>query len=92
MSAAAAGPLFLFSPALSLSAEFGMGIRLAYDQLFSDAAAQLTALKPTSGNDALVDEILTAKQNTTAEIDAQRERVAKLKTIAKDERMLALAD
>ena len=74
------------------NAEFGMGIRLAYDQLFSDAAAQLTALKPTLGNDALVDEILTAKQNTTAEIDAQRERVAKLKTITKDERMLALAD
>ena len=74
------------------NAEFGMGIRLAYDQLFSDAAAQLTALKPTLGNDALVDEILNAKQNTTAEIDAQRERVAKLKTITKDERMLALAD
>ncbi len=74
------------------NAEFGMGIRLAYDQLFSDAAAQLTALKPTLGNDALVDEILTAKQNTTAEIDAQRERVAKLKTLTKDERMLALAD
>ena len=74
------------------NAEFGMGIRLAYDQLFSDAAAQLTALKPTLGNDTLVDEILTAKQNTTAEIDAQRERVAKLKTITKDERMLALAD
>ena len=74
------------------NAEFGMGIRLAYDQLYSDAAAQLTALKPTLGNDALVDEILTAKQNTTAEIDAQRERVAKLKTLTKDERMLALAD
>ena len=74
------------------NAEFGMGIRLAYDQLYSDAAAQLTALKPTLGNDALVDEILNAKQNTTAEIDAQRERVAKLKTITKDERMLALAD
>ncbi len=74
------------------NAEFGMGIRLAYDQLFSDAAAQLTALKPTLGNDALVDEILNAKQNTTAEIDAQRERVAKLKTLTKDERMLALAD
>ena len=74
------------------NAEFGMGIRLAYDQLFSDAAAQLTALKPTLGNDTLVDEILNAKQNTTAEIDAQRERVAKLKTITKDERMLALAD
>ncbi|WP_428065201.1 pyruvate:ferredoxin (flavodoxin) oxidoreductase [Candidatus Proelusimicrobium volucris] len=74
------------------NAEFGMGIRLAYDQLFSDAAAQLTALKPTLGNDTLVDEILTAKQNTTAEIDVQRERVAKLKTLTKDERMLALAD
>ena len=74
------------------NAEFGMGIRLAYDQLYSDAAAQLTALKPTLGNDALVDEILNAKQNTTAEIDAQRERVAKLKTLTKDERMLALAD
>ncbi|MDD6173681.1 MAG: pyruvate:ferredoxin (flavodoxin) oxidoreductase [Elusimicrobia bacterium] len=74
------------------NAEFGMGIRLAYDQLYSDAAAQLNAIKGELGNDALVDEILNASQKTTAEIDAQRERVAKLKSLTKDERMLALAD
>lgn len=74
------------------NAEFGLGIRLAYDQLYSDAVAQLNSIKATLNNDALVNEILNASQKTTAEIDAQRARVAKLKSLTKDERMLALAD
>ena len=80
------------------NAEFGMGIRLAYDQLASDAVALLKELSSTTlkGNEALVNEILSASQKDTKEIDAQRERVAKLKEVlAKvngNERMLALAD
>ena len=74
------------------NAEFGLGIRLAYDQLFSDAMAQLKEIKAEIGDDKLVDEILNAPQHTTAEIDAQRARVATLKTKTKNERMLALAD
>lgn len=80
------------------NAEFGMGIRLAYDQLAADAVALLKELSATTlkGNEALVNEILTASQKDTKEIDAQRERVAKLKEVlAKvngNERMLALAD
>lgn len=74
------------------NAEFGLGIRLAYDQLYSDAVAQLNTIKATLNNDTLVNEILNASQKTTAEIDAQRARVAKLKSLTKDERMLALAD
>lgn len=80
------------------NAEFGMGIRLAYDQLAADAVALLKELSATTlkGNEALVNEILSASQKDTKEIDAQRERVAKLKEVlAKvngNERMLALAD
>ena len=74
------------------NAEFGLGIRLAYDQLYSDAVAQLNTIKATLNNDTLVNEILNASQKNTTEIDAQRARVAKLKSLTKDERMLALAD
>ena len=49
-------------------------------------------IKAEIGDDKLVDEILNAPQHTTAEIDAQRARVATLKTKTKNERMLALAD
>ncbi|MDR2191935.1 MAG: pyruvate:ferredoxin (flavodoxin) oxidoreductase, partial [Endomicrobium sp.] len=77
------------------NAEFGLGIRLAYDQLANDAAALLKELKETDlkSSSALIDEILNARQTTTAEIDAQRERVSQLKDAAKgNERLLALAD
>ncbi len=82
------------------NAEFGMGIRLAYDQLHGDAVAMLKTLKDGGLKEhaALVDEIINASQKTTAEIDAQRDRVAKLKEIlAKGNcsdcaRMAALAD
>ncbi|AKL98349.1 pyruvate:ferredoxin (flavodoxin) oxidoreductase [Endomicrobium proavitum] len=77
------------------NAEFGLGIRLAYDQLAGDAVALLKEIKETElkSSAALVDEILNASQTTTAEIDAQRARVAKLKEVAKgNQRLLALAD
>ncbi|MDR0953507.1 MAG: pyruvate:ferredoxin (flavodoxin) oxidoreductase [Elusimicrobiota bacterium] len=77
------------------NAEFGLGIRLAYDQLSSDAVAYLKEIKETTlkANAALADEILNASQKTSAEIDAQRARVAKLKEVAKgDDRLMALAD
>ncbi|MDR3113580.1 MAG: pyruvate:ferredoxin (flavodoxin) oxidoreductase, partial [Endomicrobium sp.] len=77
------------------NAEFGLGIRLAYDQLASDAVALIKELKETElkSSAALIDEILNASQTSTAEIDAQREMVAKLKEAAKgNDRLLALAD
>ncbi|MDR1684807.1 MAG: pyruvate:ferredoxin (flavodoxin) oxidoreductase [Elusimicrobiota bacterium] len=77
------------------NAEFGLGIRLAYDQLNGDAIALLKELKEgeLKSSAALIEEILSAKQTTTAEIDAQRGRVAKLKEAAKgNDRLLALAD
>ena len=77
------------------NAEFGFGIRLAYDQLAVDAATLLKALKENElkSSAALIDEIVNASQATQAEIDAQRSRVAKLKEIAKNnQRLLALAD
>ena len=77
------------------NAEFGMGIRLAYDQLAGDAVALLKELKGTDlkSSAALVDEIINAPQKTNEEVDAQRARVAKLKEIAKNnDRLMALAD
>ncbi|MDR1940791.1 MAG: pyruvate:ferredoxin (flavodoxin) oxidoreductase [Endomicrobium sp.] len=77
------------------NAEFGLGIRLAYDQLKGDAISLLKELKETElkSSAALVDEIINASQTTTAEVDAQRERISKLKEAAKDnDRLLALAD
>ena len=90
-------------PALSNSlfednAEFGLGIRLAYDQLYSDACALAKELASSAfkAQEGLIGEILSAPQNTTAEIDAVRAKVVQLKEILKTvkgcERMLALAD
>ncbi|WP_428898040.1 pyruvate-ferredoxin/flavodoxin oxidoreductase [Parelusimicrobium proximum] len=79
------------------NAEFGLGMRLAYDQLASDAVLQLKAMDCLKGN-KLVDEIINAPQHTTEEVDAQRARVAELKKILSSssdkeaERMLGLAD
>ena len=56
------------------NAEFGMGMRLAYDQIASDAKALLSSMNVEGGK-----EILEAKQGNTEEVDAQRARVAKLK-------------
>jgi len=77
------------------NAEYGMGMRLAYDQLENDAKALIKELKETDlkSSATLIDEILNASQKDTAEVDAQRARVAKLKTAGKgNERLLALAD
>ncbi|ACC98361.1 Pyruvate:ferredoxin oxidoreductase [Elusimicrobium minutum Pei191] len=64
------------------NAEFGLGIRLAYDQLKSDAEA---LLKDVAANvkevEPLAKEILEAKQVSTQDVDAQRARVAALKEV-----------
>jgi pyruvate-ferredoxin/flavodoxin oxidoreductase len=60
------------------NAEFGLGIRLALDQQKVYAEELLARLSPTLGGD-LVTAILTAKQSTEAEINAQRERVKLLR-------------
>ncbi|MGB2579315.1 pyruvate-ferredoxin/flavodoxin oxidoreductase [Elusimicrobium simillimum] len=64
------------------NAEFGLGIRLAYDQLNSDAKALLKDVAANVKEVApLAQEILGATQATTQEVDAQRARVAKLKEV-----------
>jgi len=76
------------------NAEFGMGIRLAYDQLYIEAVAALKEIAPSlKGKEALVNDIISSEQKTTKEVDAQRQRVAELKELIKgNERMTALAD
>ncbi len=60
------------------NAEFGLGMRLAIDKQ-EDFARFLVKDLAGSIGDALVKEILEAKQNTAAEIEVQRTRVAELK-------------
>ncbi|MCR4820233.1 MAG: pyruvate:ferredoxin (flavodoxin) oxidoreductase [Elusimicrobiales bacterium] len=80
------------------NAEFGLGMRVAYDKLNEEAREVLTDLKAgeLSGNVALADAILNAKQDTAAEVEEQRARVAQLKELLKGksgaEHMLSLAD
>ncbi|MDR0291296.1 MAG: pyruvate:ferredoxin (flavodoxin) oxidoreductase [Elusimicrobium sp.] len=75
------------------NAEFGLGMRLAYDQMMADAKALLSSMNIEGGK-----EILEAKQGSTEEVDAQRARVAKLKeTLSKSKdaaarRLLSVAD
>ena len=59
------------------NAEFGLGMRLATDQLASAARTQLKALALEVG-DSLVDALLNADQSSEAGIHEQRERVAQL--------------
>ena len=59
------------------NAEFGLGMRLATDQLASAARTQLKALALEVG-DSLVDALLNADQSSEAGIHEQRERVAEL--------------
>jgi pyruvate-ferredoxin/flavodoxin oxidoreductase len=59
------------------NAEFGLGMRLALDQLEEDAQLLVTALLPELGTTVL--ELLDADQSTEAGISAQRERVAELR-------------
>jgi pyruvate-ferredoxin/flavodoxin oxidoreductase len=61
------------------NAEFGLGFRLAADKHVEMAQALLTRLSPEVG-DALVADILNAKQIQEFDLRAQRVRVAELKT------------
>lgn len=65
------------------NAEFGLGMRLAYDKLNQEAVEILTSMKEgqLKAHSALVDEVINAKQSDTKEIDAQRVRVEELKKI-----------
>ncbi|HTW27708.1 MAG TPA: pyruvate:ferredoxin (flavodoxin) oxidoreductase, partial [Acetobacteraceae bacterium] len=59
------------------NAEFGLGFRLAADQLLATATRLLQALAPRLGAD-LVEAILTVPQHHESEIRRQRERIATL--------------
>ena len=61
------------------NAEFGFGFRLALDSLQDQARTLVKALASRIG-DTLAGALLTASQETEAEIAAQRERVLALKT------------
>jgi len=58
------------------NAEFGLGMRLALERQSAHARRLLSVLAPEIG--PLAEEILAAAQDTQAQIDAQRERVARL--------------
>jgi pyruvate-ferredoxin/flavodoxin oxidoreductase len=62
------------------NAEFGFGIRAALDKQRDYARELLIALRD-SLDPSLVEEILSATQNTEDEINAQRERVRRLKAL-----------
>ncbi|MEX2653838.1 MAG: pyruvate:ferredoxin (flavodoxin) oxidoreductase [Acidimicrobiia bacterium] len=61
------------------NAEFGLGMRLAIDQMEQDARLLVTALVPELGSLAV--DILGAIQETEADVAAQRDRVAELRTL-----------
>ncbi len=71
------------------NAEFGFGMRLAVDK-FSEYARELIVrlksckCKSCKANIKLMDEILAADQSSQEAIEAQRERVAKLKAALKE--------
>ncbi|MEI7529768.1 MAG: pyruvate:ferredoxin (flavodoxin) oxidoreductase [Elusimicrobiota bacterium] len=82
------------------NAEFGLGMRLAYDKMAEEAREILTAMKDgqLKAQAALVGDILSAKQEDWTEIEKQRGRVADLKKALAPvggenaARMLTLAD
>ncbi|MDA8129944.1 MAG: pyruvate:ferredoxin (flavodoxin) oxidoreductase [Elusimicrobia bacterium] len=63
------------------NAEFGLGMRLAYDKMGEEARELLTAMKagPLKAHAKLADDILNADQSEWAGIEQQRGRVADLK-------------
>ncbi len=63
------------------NAEFGLGFRLAIDNHANRAKELLAKLDIDS---SLKDEVINATQKSEKEIETQRERVEKLKTILKD--------
>jgi len=64
------------------NAEFGLGMRLAWEQQHAEARRYLTLLKPQLDAD-LVDALLGAEQADESVLFAQRERVASLKEALK---------
>lgn len=64
------------------NAEYGFGMRLAVDKFNQMAKEYLELLKDKIGA-AFVEEILSAPQTNQVEIEAQRERVVKLREILK---------
>ncbi|MCB1902219.1 MAG: pyruvate:ferredoxin (flavodoxin) oxidoreductase, partial [Rhodocyclaceae bacterium] len=79
------------------NAEFGLGMRLATDQLAEAARVKLRELAPEVG-DELVQSLLDADQNGEAGIHDQRQRVAALKARLQDlatpaaQQLAAMAD
>jgi pyruvate-ferredoxin/flavodoxin oxidoreductase len=67
------------------NAEFGMGMRLAVDQQEAFAQDLLKRMLSTVGEDLGV-AILAADQSTEAGINAQRERVVKLKAVLENDK------
>jgi len=61
------------------NAEFGLGMRLAIDQMEKDARLLVTALLPDLGQ--LGVDVLDATQDTEEEIEAQRERVSEIRVL-----------
>lgn len=61
------------------NAEFGLGMRLGIDQMGEDARLLVTALLPELGQ--LGVDILEADQSGSAGVDAQRDRVEKMRAI-----------
>ncbi|MBO7237805.1 MAG: pyruvate:ferredoxin (flavodoxin) oxidoreductase [Elusimicrobiaceae bacterium] len=82
------------------NAEFGLGIRVAYDQLYKDACALVEETKNCCLKEhvALADAILNNAQKTDAEVEEQRKNVAQMKEILsksdceKGKRLLSFAD
>jgi pyruvate-ferredoxin/flavodoxin oxidoreductase len=62
------------------NAEFGLGMRIGLDAQADHARQLLTTLAPVVG-ESLVRELIDAQQETEPEIEAQRQRVAKLRNI-----------
>lgn len=79
------------------NAEFGLGMRLAYDSLYNYAVTLLNELK-SKINGTLADDILNSKQDNYIEIERQRGRVNELKKVLssmndeKAKSLLAVAD
>jgi len=63
------------------NAEFGLGMRLAYDKMGGEARELLTSMKegPLKAQAKLADDILNAKQDDWAGIEQQRARITDLK-------------
>ncbi|MEW5951672.1 MAG: pyruvate:ferredoxin (flavodoxin) oxidoreductase [Elusimicrobia bacterium] len=61
------------------NAEFGLGMRLAYDKMKEEAKEKLALIKGKLKNPSLAEEILNSAQSDWTEIEKQRGRVEDLK-------------